>query len=49
MFSHHITARLVENRVEVATPGRCYSVFRHDDAKENGACPMDYLAGALGS
>ncbi len=49
MSFHKITARMIDRRVEVETSGKRYSIFRHDDTEGNGICPMDYLAGSLGS
>ena len=49
MSFHKITARMLDNRVEVETTDNRYAVFQHDGPEGNSTCPMDYLAGALGS
>lgn len=49
MSFHEITTRLNGGIAEIGNANRRYPVFLHDDSKDNGFCPKDYLAGALGS
>jgi len=49
MSLYNVTARLIENWVEVETAGERYAVYPRDDEKRYGICPVEYLAGSLGS
>ena len=49
MALHDTTAHLIGHKVEVTTSGKQFSVTRFNDTREAGICPIDYLAGALGS
>ena len=47
MFTRQISARLKTNGISVNGPGTGFTIFRQDQDKGDGGCPVDYLAGAL--
>ncbi len=49
MSVRNVTARVKHDGVEVVTPNTRFSVARRDDNRGMDSCPVDYLAGALGS
>jgi len=49
MKIHHITARLIDDRVEVSGPDKLFFVSPRNETHGYSCCPIDYLAGALGS
>ena len=49
MSTRRITAYLGDDAVSVKGPGTAFSVTRRDRDEGASGCPIDYLAGALGS